>query len=272
MDRVLFFALILLQLFIKGMPYLLYNIYARCYSRFLYFLLLAFAQRSSDSTSVSVPAAISSVISTIICFVCCAALGCYFCRDNRYTASRSWHPARRHPVVYAYTTPRSHTNTQINTVSTGNTVPPAPPYTASYAVPPTLPYTAPPAAPYAPTSVPLAPHKELSGYNADVPPPYSSLPPPSVAQQSAEIVQQSQVEDPAESSAEVQTPPGIIRAVSDDSETQKLETSQDQEQSLRLTNQEPLPSGTSSELEMQMETIEFQDNCSQENVSKPHTE
>ena len=260
MDRVLFSALILLQLFIKGMPYLLYNIYARCYSRFLYFLLLAFAQRSSDSTSVSVPAAISSVISTIICFLCCAALGCYFCRDNRYSTSR------RHPVVYAYTTPRSQTNTsrnQINTVSTGNTVPPAPPYTASYAapyaapyaVPPTLPYTAPPAAPYAPTSVPLAPHKELSGYNADVPPPYSSLPPPSVAQQSAELVQQSQAEDQAESRAEVQTPPGIIRAVSDDSETQNIETLQDQEQSLRQTNQEPpLPSGTSSELEMQTET------------------
>ena len=245
MDRVLFFALILLQLFIKGMLYLLY-VNVRCYSRFLYFLLLAFAQRSTDSTSVSVPAAISSIASTIICFLCCAALGCYFCRDNRYSASRSWHPA-----VYAYTTPRSERNqwTQINsvvTVSTRNTVPPAPPYTA------------PSAAPYAPTSVPistLAPHTELSGYNAGVPPPYSSLPPPSVAQQSAELVQQSQVEDQAESRAEVQTPPGIIRAVSDDSETQNIETSQDQEQSLRQTNQEPpLPSGTSSELEMQTET------------------
>ena len=236
------------------------------------FSTVSIAQRSSDSTSVSVPAAISSVVSTIVCFLCCAALGCYFCRDNRYSTSR------RHPVVYAYTTPRSQTNTsrnQINsvvTVSTGNTVPPAPPYAAPYAVPLTLPYTAPPAAPYAPTSVPLAPHKELSGYNADVPPPYSSLPPPSVAQQSAELVQQSQVEDPAESRAEVQIPPGIIRAVSDDSETQKLETSQDQEQSLRLTNQEPLPSGTSSELEIQTKTIEFQDNCTHENVSKPHTE
>ena len=67
-------------------------------------------------------------------------------------------------------------------------------------------------------------------------------------------MQQSQVEDQAESRAEVQTPPGI--SVSDDSETQNIETSQDQEQeqSLRLTNQEPpLPSGTSSELEMQTE-------------------
>ena len=69
-------------------------------------------------------------------------------------------------------------------------------------------------------------------------------------------MQQSQVEDQAESRAEVQTPPRISVSESDDSETQNIETSQDQEQeqSLRLTNQEPpLPSGTSSELEMQTE-------------------
>ena len=153
---------------------------------------------------------------------------------------------------------------------------PAPPYTATYTAPPAPPYsatyTAPPAAPYAPTSVPISmlpPHEDLS---ADEPPAYSSPHPPSIAQQSAELVQQSEVQDQVESRTEVQIPPEIIQAVSDNSETQELETSQDPEQSLRLTNQgTPLPSDTGSELELQTETIiiEFQDNCTQEEFSTP---
>jgi hypothetical protein len=64
--------------------------------------------------------------------------------------------------------------------------------------------------------------------------------------------------------AALQTPPGIICAVSDNSETQ---TSRDQERSLKIRprNQElPLPSRTGPELlEMQTDTktIEFQDGC-----------
>ena len=129
------------------------------------------------------------------------------------------------------------------------TAPPAPPYNESYNVPPNPApsYTVPPA-PNTSTSVPismLAPHADLS---ADEPPPYSSFP-----QQSAEAVQQCDVQNQVEAMAAVQTPPGIVCAVSDNSETR------DQELSPRPRNQElPLPSHTGPEpLEVQTETVNY---------------
>ena len=135
---------------------------------------------------------------------------------------------------------------------------PAPPYTESYNVPPNPApsYTVPPA-PNTSTSVPismLAPHADLS---ADEPPLYSSLP-----QQSAEAVQQCDVQNQVEAMAAVQIPPGIVCAVSDNSE---IQTSRDQELSPRPRNQElPLPSHTGPEMQTETVTIEFHDNCTQE--------
>ena len=207
----------------------------------LLYSLLAFAQRAGDVT-IAVASSIFAVI-FIMVVICCAALLRYLCKGNSLSG--------RHPVIYtnsACTNISRNQRSQINTVtvSGGSTAPPAPPsYTASYSAPSALPYnesynvppnpapsyTVPPA-PNTSTSVPismLAPHADLS---ADEPPPYSSFP-----QQSAEAVQQCDVQNQVEAMAAVQTPPGIVCAVSDNSETR------DQELSPRPRNQElPLPS------------------------------
>ena len=198
-----------------------------------------FAQRTTTS-DVSVPAAISSIFSILLCFCFYACLGWWYCR-NQHAAQR------RRPVIYVNSNPRSQRSQTANTVtvSGGNTVPP---YAPTFGLPQQV-----------PINQPLA---RLTGYSVDAPPPYSSLPPPYIVQQSAELVQQSEVhdQDQVEIRAQIQTQPHVV---SNESEAQRLETSdsQDHELTLRPTvteSQEPPEPITVTEFEMQTDTIEFQ--------------
>ena len=126
--------------------------------------------------TLSTPSPTLSVIiipfPTVLCCSICIACCWYNCRttDTRY--SRFTNQASTNPTLQQYT-PRviydvnQSSQKGVVTPSRGNTSSCAPPHAAT------------PGRPLIPQGIPvIAPQREISEYNAEAPPPYSSLPPP----------------------------------------------------------------------------------------------